>query len=123
MQPRVNYLLNLGVKQEDVGKIITKHPQILEYRVEQTMQPKYEYLVRELHGSVTNIIDFPAYFGYSLEGRIKPRHEFLKTKGRTISISRMLAPSDENFAICIAKSTLEDYQRFKEKIRNLRKSA
>lgn len=37
------------------------------------------------------------YFGYSLENRIKPRHELLKDKAITTSLASMLACVDDDF--------------------------
>ena len=44
MKPRVEYLRSIGVKEEDIGKVVRRMPSILVYSVEDTMKPRVEYL-------------------------------------------------------------------------------
>lgn len=45
----------------------------------------------------TELTDFPHYFAFSLEGRIKPRHEALRLRGIEMSLKDMLTSSDDEF--------------------------
>ena len=58
----------------------------------------------------------PALLSYSLEGRIKPRYEFLRSKGleSRYKAGRVLTPSDEKFSKLL-KVSVQEYLDFKER--------
>ena len=100
---------------EHISKVATKFPKIFSYNIENNLKPTIKYIFEQLHGTVNDLISFPAYVSYSLENRIKPRHEFLKKKGKNnVKLKQILIPGDKEFAEKVAKSTVEEYQMFKE---------
>ena len=70
------YLQSLGVT--DISKVITRHPQIFSYSIEDTLQPHVDYLkelgVTDIAKVVTRL---PAILAYSIENNLKPTVEYL----------------------------------------------
>ncbi|KAH7278487.1 hypothetical protein KP509_38G044000 [Ceratopteris richardii] len=96
--PKFNFFLNIGVKKEDVVKILVLFPSMFGQSIELSLEPKYRYLVDVMKRSTQEIVDFPQYFGYSLQKRIKPRYERLAERGITsISLPSMLACVEADF--------------------------
>ncbi|KAH7288714.1 hypothetical protein KP509_31G038100 [Ceratopteris richardii] len=44
VKERLGYLMNLGIDNEGIAKVLVRHPQVLEYTVEHMMKPRIEYL-------------------------------------------------------------------------------
>lgn len=93
--------------------------QILSLSIENCLKPKYEYLVKELQGGPHTVTSFPAYFSLSLEQRIKPRHRFLVALKRLPTgpfPMKSLAVTDSCFCKQWAKTSLEEYQTFRNEL-------
>lgn len=79
-QERMDFLRGVGVKTEDLVKIIVKQPQILGYTIENNIKPHIDFL-RGLgvpDSRLGQIITAnPSFFSYSLELSLKPRVRFL----------------------------------------------
>ncbi|KAG0622583.1 hypothetical protein M758_3G108800 [Ceratodon purpureus] len=117
--PRVDYLRSIGLSREDILKVFARLTQILSLSIENCLKPKYEYLVKELKGGPQTVTSFPAYFSLSLEQRIKPRHRFLATLNRLPSgpfPMKSLAVTDSCFCKQWAKTSLEEYQLFRNEL-------
>eukprot|EP00250_Pteridium_aquilinum_P006945 c16763_g2_i1 orf=655-2697(-) len=96
--PKFNFFVNIGLKKEDVIKILVLFPSMFGQSIELSLEPKYRYLVDVMGRTSAEIVDFPQYFGYSLEKRIKPRYERLAARGITnISLPSMLACVEADF--------------------------
>ncbi|CAM6110057.1 unnamed protein product [Calypogeia fissa] len=80
VKERVQFLLSVGVQFQHLPKLIVRHPQILEYRVEQAMKPRVQYL-KSLgldESKIGKIITVaPSLLECSLERSIKPRISYL----------------------------------------------
>lgn len=75
-------------------------PSLLTFSVEKNFQPKVEFLVGEMGRDIGELKEFPQYFAYSLEGRIKPRHMMMLERGfgsSRISLGDLLRASDGEF--------------------------
>ncbi|MEM5830678.1 MAG: hypothetical protein QXO40_00535, partial [Candidatus Aenigmatarchaeota archaeon] len=104
MKENVEYLLSLGVRRENIGRIVEKHPQILEYSIENNLNPKVEYF-KDLGFSKKEIAEYieknPAIITYSFENRIVPRIEYAMKIGIKINtlseIYTLLYPNDIKF--------------------------
>lgn len=48
--------------------------------------------------SLRDVVDYPRYFSYSLEKKIKPRYWVLKGRNVECSLQEMLGKNDEEFA-------------------------
>ncbi|KAK8957234.1 hypothetical protein KSP39_PZI000321 [Platanthera zijinensis] len=92
----VKYFLSLGIRLHILGEMITDFPMLLRYNLD-IIRPKYRYLRRIMIRPLQDLIEFPRFFSYSLEGRIIPRHEILVKNRVNFKLRYMLASSDEEF--------------------------
>lgn len=80
--------------------MIVRMPGLLTFSVEGNFRPKAEFLVGEMGRGVGVLREFPQFFGFSLEGRIRPRHLMMVERGfgsSRISLGDMLRVSDGEF--------------------------
>eukprot|EP00898_Chlorokybus_atmophyticus_P005030 jgi/Chlat1/5528/Chrsp369S00407 len=78
---RLNYLTQtVGVPEADLPKIIVRHPQVLEYRIERTMAPHVQYLLsigvskEDLGKTISRA---PVLLELSIEKSLQPRVQYL----------------------------------------------
>eukprot|EP00897_Mesotaenium_endlicherianum_P001471 jgi/Mesen1/1351/ME000013S00846 len=81
LKPKLAFLQGLGIDEADVASMAGRFPCLFVYSAETNLRPKLEYLVNEMGGSLRDVVRFPQYFGFSLQGRIRPRHEALAARG------------------------------------------
>ncbi|RWV83385.1 hypothetical protein GW17_00055013, partial [Ensete ventricosum] len=101
--PKLQYLVGLGLSREEAVAMVLRCPGLFTFSIENNFKPKYEYLVREMGGSLEDLKEFPHYFGFSLEKMIKPRHQQLRESGINVPLSLMLRTTDEEFEELIHK--------------------
>lgn len=94
---RIELLRAWGFSSEDIAKMVVTCPQLLALNMD-VMTLSFNYFRLEMNRSLRDLVDFPAYFTYSLETRIKPRFRKLSRKGIKCSLSWFLSCSDERFA-------------------------
>lgn len=79
-QERLEYLLSVGVKHQDIKKILMRQPQILQYTVENGLKPRVE-LLKGLgipDSQIGQIVAVtPSLFSYSVEDSLKPTIRYL----------------------------------------------
>ncbi|KAH7568144.1 hypothetical protein JRO89_XS07G0247000 [Xanthoceras sorbifolium] len=92
----VEFLLGRGLSSEDVAKMVVKCPQLVACRVE-LMKNSYYFFKSQMGRPMKELVEFPEYFTYSLESRIKPRYERLQSKGIRSSLNWFLNCSDQRF--------------------------
>lgn len=90
------FFLGRGIPSSDVAKMIIKCPQLVACRVE-LMKNSYYFFKSEMGRPIKELVDFPEYFTYSLESRIKPRYQRLQSKGIRCSLNWFLNCSDQRF--------------------------
>ncbi|KAK6121589.1 hypothetical protein DH2020_044669 [Rehmannia glutinosa] len=95
MKP-VDFLLGRGISSDDVAKMVVKCPQLVALQVG-LMKNSYYFFKSEMGRPVKEIVEFPDYFTYSLESRIKPRYQRLQSKGIRCSLAWFLNCSDHRF--------------------------
>jgi len=80
----IDFLLELGLSEEGIGKILTRCPNIVSYSVEDNLRPTAKYF-RSL-GVDVGILLFrcPQNFGLSIETNLKPVTEFFLERGYTL---------------------------------------
>ncbi|KAK3289620.1 hypothetical protein CYMTET_2960 [Cymbomonas tetramitiformis] len=121
MRPRLEYLQSIGMGEEEIILCVGRLVQLFSLSVENTLKPKYDYLQRELGGSVDTVTSYPAYFSLSLNRRIKPRHRILVNLNHQEYSShkpfpmKYFALSDADFAKKVARCSLSDFESFREK--------
>lgn len=92
----VEFLLGRGIPSEDVAKMVVKCPQLVALRIE-LMKNSYYFFKTEMGRPLKELVEFPEYFTYSLESRIKPRYQRLKSRGIRCSLNWFLNCSDQRF--------------------------
>ncbi|KAL5993683.1 Transcription termination factor mterf4, chloroplastic [Asimina triloba] len=92
----IEFLRGRGIPVEDVAKMVVKCPQLVALRVE-LMKNSFYFFKSEMKRPVQELVDFPEYFTYSLESRIKPRYQRLASKGINYSLGWFLNCSDHRF--------------------------
>ncbi|KAK1399397.1 Plastid transcriptionally active 15 [Heracleum sosnowskyi] len=98
MQAVISLFLNYGLTCEDIFAMGKKHPQILQYN-HKSLDEKMEYLVEDMGREIGELLAFPAFLGYQLDGRIKHRYEVTKHKlGEGMSLNKLLSVSTESFS-------------------------
>ncbi|KAI3800758.1 hypothetical protein L1987_28852 [Smallanthus sonchifolius] len=119
LKPALYYLKRLGFR--DLGALAYQDCVLLVSNVENTLMPKLDYLI-SLGFSKPEAIEmvlrcpglftfnFPQYFAFSLEKRIKPRHMEAVECEAEITLPLLLKTTDEEFAELLMQ---------KNKLRNL----
>ncbi|XP_073010734.1 transcription termination factor MTEF1, chloroplastic-like [Typha latifolia] len=95
--PKLEFLQGLGFSSRETRSMVLRSPGLLTFSIEKNFRPKVEFLVGEMRREVAELKEFPQYFSFSLEGRIKPRHRMLKESGCEMSLAKMLRISDGEF--------------------------
>lgn len=92
----VDFLVARAIPAHDVANMLIKCPQLVVLRVE-LMKNSFYFFKTEMGRPIKELVEFPEYFTYSLESRIKPRFQRLKSKGIRFSLNWMLNCSDQRF--------------------------
>ncbi|KAJ8898695.1 hypothetical protein K2173_004729 [Erythroxylum novogranatense] len=92
----VDFLNDCGLSLQQVRVMIVKCPQLLALNLD-IMKRSFDYFQKEMGRPMDDLISFPAFFTYSLESTIKPRHRKVAEKGLKCSLSWFLNCSDEKF--------------------------
>ncbi|KFK42274.1 hypothetical protein AALP_AA2G234600 [Arabis alpina] len=96
--PRLKYLMEIGISEREIAFMIRKFSPILGYSIDKVLRPKLEFLLNSMEKPVREVVDYPRYFSYSLEKRIKPRFWMLKGRNIECTLQDMLGKNDEEFA-------------------------
>lgn len=92
----VEFLLGRGISSADAADMVVKCPQLVALRIE-LMKRSYYFFKTEMGRPLKELVEFPEYFTYSLESRIKPRYQRLQSKGIRSSLNWFLNCSDQRF--------------------------
>lgn len=74
-----------------------RFPSLFCYSVKENLEPKFDYFVVKMGRELKELVDFPQYFSFSLENRIKPRHKVCVEKAVCFSLALMLKSSELQF--------------------------
>ncbi|MCL7024570.1 hypothetical protein MKW94_002324 [Papaver nudicaule] len=96
--PRVKYLMKAGLSKREVASMIRRFSPLLGYSIDEVLKPKLEFLVNSMEKPVKDVVEYPRYFSYSLDKKIKPRFWVLKGRNTDCSLKDMLGKNDEDFA-------------------------
>ncbi|KAG1331717.1 putative Transcription termination factor MTEF1, chloroplastic [Cocos nucifera] len=106
--PRLDFFQKIGFSPRDSRVMVRRFPQLFCYSIKENLQPKTEFLVSEMGRDLREMKEFPHYFSFSLDNRIKPRHRVCKEKGVFLSLPALLRPSDKQFdarlEVCLGSS-------------------
>nr|XP_024403083.1 transcription termination factor MTERF4, chloroplastic-like [Physcomitrium patens] len=98
LRSRVKYLQDEGFHNEVICCMICRFPPLLSYNPESVLKPKLEFLVNSMGRSIYEVVEYPRYFSYSLEVKIKPRARVIKLRQVKCSLREMLHLNDDQFA-------------------------
>jgi hypothetical protein len=118
MLPIINYLLTLGVKKEDLGKVILRRPQLLGYTIP-GLEPTVDYLLElgvkpEMLGKV--ITTSPQVLTLNVEEKLKPVVEFFQSMGlnRERDMEMLLLRNAQIMCCSIEKNLRPKFTFFKD---------
>lgn len=95
--PKLDYLGELGFSRNDTVGMVLRCPTLFTFSIENNFKPKFEYFDKEMGGRLEELKEFPGYFAFSLEKRIKPRHMEVVQSGVKVPLPLMLKSTDEDF--------------------------
>ncbi|KAJ7978362.1 Transcription termination factor family protein [Quillaja saponaria] len=116
LEVNVKYFLSLGIRLRQLGEMISDFPMLLRYNIN-VLRPKYSYLRRTMVRPLQDLIEFPRFFSYSLDGRIIPRHKVLVECRINFKLRYMLAITDEEFKKMV-EATVKKRWRFESSVIN-----
>ncbi|KAK9064318.1 hypothetical protein SSX86_015698 [Deinandra increscens subsp. villosa] len=103
LMPKLDYLISLGFSKPEAVEMVLRCPGLFTFSLDNNFKPKFEYFEKEMKRDVSELKDFPQYFAFSLEKRIKPRHLEALECGVEISLPFLLKTTDEEFAELLRK--------------------
>ncbi|MED6147875.1 hypothetical protein PIB30_047991 [Stylosanthes scabra] len=95
--PKLKYLESLGFSEDEARSMVLRCPALFTFSIENNFEPKFEYFDTQMGRELKELKEFPHYFGFSLENRIKPRHMEVVKAGVNLPLSVMLKSTDEEF--------------------------
>ncbi|KAI4297586.1 hypothetical protein L6164_037471 [Bauhinia variegata] len=96
--PKLQYLENLGLSKNEARGMVLRCPSLFTFSIENNFKLKFEYFSGEMGRKLEELKEFPQYFAFSLENRIKPRHmEVVQSGINNLPLSVMLKSTDEEF--------------------------
>ncbi|WCJ37180.1 Mitochondrial transcription termination factor family protein [Euphorbia peplus] len=98
LRPRMKYLMEVGLTKNEVAFMVRRFSPLLGYSIDEVLRPKYEFLVNTMEKPVKEVVEYPRYFSYSLEKKIKPRFWVLKRLNEEYSLKEMLDKNDDEFS-------------------------
>lgn len=90
--------MEIGLSKRDIAFVVRRFSPLLGYSIDEVFKPKIEFLLNTMEKSLRDVVDYPRYFRYSLEKKIKPRYWVLKGRNIECSLQDMLGKNDEEFA-------------------------
>ncbi|KAK4796021.1 hypothetical protein SAY86_028347 [Trapa natans] len=103
--PKLRYLESIGFSRDEAVGMVLRCPALFTFSIENNFKPKLEFFREEMHGRLDSLKEFPQYFAFSLEKRIRPRHEVVVRTGITLPLPAMLKSTDEEFDQLIKQQT------------------
>ncbi|XP_058096414.1 transcription termination factor MTEF1, chloroplastic isoform X2 [Magnolia sinica] len=97
LMPKLDYIQSLGFSYREAVKMVLRSPGLFTFSIDNNFRPKVDYFVNEMKGDLRELKDFPQYFSFSLERKIKPRHRLLVEHGFSLRLADMLKVSDGEF--------------------------
>ncbi|XP_010509731.1 PREDICTED: transcription termination factor MTEF1, chloroplastic-like [Camelina sativa] len=95
--PKLRFLESIGYTRSEAIGMILRCPALFTFSIENNFKPKLDYFMSGIKGKLENLKEFPQYFAFSLEKRIKPRHIESMERGLELPLSLMLKSTDEEF--------------------------
>ncbi|KAM7256481.1 hypothetical protein ACFE04_012222 [Oxalis oulophora] len=97
LMPKLRFLEGIGFSRNEAVGMVLRCPALFTFSVENNFKPKFDYFATEMKGKLEELKEFPQYFAFSLEKRIKPRHMEVVQSGVKVPLSVMLKATDVEF--------------------------
>ncbi|KAJ0039869.1 hypothetical protein Pint_26814 [Pistacia integerrima] len=103
----VNFLLELGLSGDSIGKVLTRYPRIVSYDVEDNLRPTTEYF-KGLGVNVAIVVHrFPVSLWLSIEGNLKLVIKFFYERGFSVEdIGTMVSRLPNLYALSLTGSLI-----------------
>ncbi|KAF2603185.1 hypothetical protein F2Q70_00028441 [Brassica cretica] len=112
--PRIEFFERLGFSRRSAAAMFKRFPQLFNYSIGENYEPKLNYLMGEMGRDVREVLEFPQYFSFSLENRIKPRHVACAGRGVRLPLAVMLKTKEDGFRDALeVQFVLNDSQELK----------
>lgn len=95
--PRIEYFKKIGFSHRETVSMFRRFPELFNYSIMDNYEPKLNYFVVEMGRDLKELKEFPQYFSFSLENRIKPRHQCCVEKGVFFPLHVLLKTSEAQF--------------------------
>lgn len=95
--PKIEYFEKVGFCYRESISMFRRFPPLFCYSVKENFEPKFNYFVVEMGRDLKELKEFPQYFSFSLERRIKPRHHTCVENGVCFPLPVMLKMKEEVF--------------------------
>lgn len=96
MLKHVDFIKACGFSLQQVRKMVLGCPQLLALNLG-IMKLSFDFFRVEMGRDLEELVDFPAFFTYSLESTVKPRHDMVAKRGFKCSLAWLLNCSEEKF--------------------------
>ncbi|GAB4856298.1 hypothetical protein Ancab_014226 [Ancistrocladus abbreviatus] len=103
LRPTLYFLQSIGIQEKigfsyhDTISMFKKFPTLFCYSVRTNFEPKFNYFMVEMGRELKELKDFPQYFSFSLERRIKPRHQYCVDNGVCFPLPVLLKTGEKEF--------------------------
>ncbi|KAG5534732.1 hypothetical protein RHGRI_022751 [Rhododendron griersonianum] len=87
------FFLERGFSIEEVAFMVSSYGNIYTLSLSKNIMPKWDFFLTTGYPKA-GLVKSPQYFGFSLEGRIKPRYAMMRESGVTLTMKRLLYLSD-----------------------------
>lgn len=98
LKPAVEVLSSMGFDSQQVAVIVSGFPPVLVKSTRNSVQPKLDFLVNQMHRQLVEVVHYPAYFGFSLHRTIAPRFRRIQQLSIECSLESMLSCNQKKFA-------------------------
>lgn len=103
LKPITEFFLEKGYSIEEVKTMISRFGPLYTLSLTKNLVPKWEFFQTMENYSMSELVKFPQYFGYSLEERIKPRYKLVEELQISLLLSQLLTLSGQDFEELLRK--------------------
>ncbi|GLU22630.1 hypothetical protein SLE2022_386920 [Rubroshorea leprosula] len=104
--PKLKFLESIGFLGAEAKGMVWRCPALFTYSIENNFKPKFQYFSEEMKGNLEELKEFPQFFAFSLEKRIKPRHLEVMKSGIYLPLGLMLKSTDEEFKKLLSQGNI-----------------
>ncbi|KAK9097701.1 hypothetical protein Syun_024746 [Stephania yunnanensis] len=94
----MEFLMEAGLSKKQIASMVHRFSPLVGYSIDEVLKPKLEFLLNTMEKPLKDVVEYPRYFSYSLDKKIKPRFWVLKNRNMDCSLKDMLGKNDEEFA-------------------------